>query len=171
MENCPLNGTPCPNSKSYQILVSDGGEFVQKMVCEKCAYLQYKKNSVEALEELMGIIENITDKYQKDIKKCSQCNCCFEDIVKKSRLGCDMCYESFRDKILAMITKCQVGYKHIGKRPKKHDTTGFYLNTEDEIVILQSKMQLAISEENYELANELKQKIDKLKNKKAQNEI
>jgi protein-arginine kinase activator protein McsA len=70
-----------------------------------------------------------------------------------------------------MITKCQVGYKHIGKRPKKHDTTGFYLNTEDEIVILQSKMQLAISEENYELANELKQKVDKLKNKKAQNEI
>jgi hypothetical protein len=32
-------------------------------------------------------------------------------------------------------------------------------------------MQLAISEENYELANELKQKVDKLKNKKAQNEI
>jgi hypothetical protein len=30
---------------------------------------------------------------------------------------------------------------------------------------------LAISEENYELANELKQKVDKLKNKKAQNEI
>jgi len=171
MENCPINGNPCFNSKCFQIFTSDGDDVVQKMVCEKCAYMQYKKNSEEALKELMGMIENITDNYYKDIKRCSQCNSCFEEIIVKSRLGCDMCYQTFKDKVLAMLTKCQVGYKHLGKKPKKHDVAGFYLNIDEEISLLNFKMQDAIKKENYELANELKIKLHKLKNKKAQNEI
>lgn len=171
MENCPLTGSPCSNSKTYQIILDDGKEYDQKMVCEKCAYQQYKKNSEKALLELLGMIENISDKYYENIKKCSECKSSFEDLMIKSRLGCPMCYESFRDKALAMFTRCQVGYMHIGKRPKRHEEKVREIKIDSEIENLRSKIQLAVKEENYELANELKKEIDKLKNKKAQHEI
>lgn len=167
MDICPINGNPCPDSKSFQILKYNGQEFAQKIICEKCAYMQYEKNSENLLMELISKIENIENKYRKDVRRCLECNSSFEDIVSKSRLGCHMCYESFRDKVLAILTKCQAGYKHLGKKPKLHNVDYLRPNVENDIVLLKQKMQEAIDEENYELAGDLKEKLEKLKNKKV----
>ena len=165
MENCPLYGNPCSNAKNCDINHGVGEE---KMVCSKCAEEYLIRQSEKKIDILMSMIEDITLKYYHDgIKKCSSCDSSFEDLLNKSRLGCDMCYETFKSKILAMFTKCQVGFRHVGKRPKKHDLSGLYMSIDDEIAIYEKKLKEVVDREDYEAAKEIKSKIDSLKLKKV----
>lgn len=169
MDSCPLSNTPCPNNKKFEIAINSSGEYEYVRVCEKCAYQSLKKTNEKNLDILMSMIESITEKYYH--KKCVQCSCTYEDILKKSRFGCDLCYEQFKDEILILIRKCQVSTYHIGKRPKfaeKHNCDNM-INIE--IEVLERIMKDAVSIENYEYASELKERIKKLQDKKAQNEI
>jgi protein arginine kinase activator len=128
-----------------------------------------KQNSEKNLDLLMTMIENLTQKYYNN--KCTRCECTYQDILKKSRLGCDLCYDNFKPEISIMIGKCQVSTTHVGKRPKftnKHNYNNM-INTE--IDVLEKLMKEAASLENYEYASELKERIKKLQDKKAQNEI
>jgi protein arginine kinase activator len=170
MENCPLTNIPCPNSKSFSVSQTEGGETVQKHVCEKCAYYEFDKKAKSKLEILMDVIENVAAKHRSS-KKCNQCCATYEDLLEKSRFGCDQCYETFRKYVLFMIERCQIGTKHIGKNPKNFIAEEKSINVEDEINNLEKRIKEAVVVEDYEKAALLKEKIRLLKIKKVTNEI
>jgi len=170
MENCPLTNIPCPNSKSFLVTKTENGEIAQKHVCEKCAYYEFDKSSHSKLESLMIVIENLASKYRSS-KKCNQCCATYEDLLEKSRFGCDQCYETFRKYALNMIEKCQIDVKHIGKKPKNFIAEEKAINVEDEINNLEKRIKAAVVVEDYEKAALLKEKIRLLKIKKATDEI
>ena len=169
MENCPLSNTPCPNSKKFELIQTDKGETVYVNVCEKCAYNALKENSQKNLDLLMSMIEEVSYKYYN--KKCSGCNLTYQEIIGKSRLGCEFCYESFKSQIVLLIKRCQVSTNHIGKRPRFLQKHILCANINKEIDVLQERIKEAVSIENYEYAAELKERIKKLQDKKATNEI
>ena len=75
-------------------------------------------------------------------------------------MGCDKCYDTFKDTILNLLLRCQISLKHIGKKPKN-----FKLSDASEIENLNIELQEAIKIEDYEKAACLKEKINLIKNK------
>ena len=159
MDRCPLTNIPCSNSKCYEVNTAHNGVYAQINVCDKCAFSALKKTSEYNIDVLMSIIEDITLKHTES-KKCQQCNASFDDLIEKSRLGCDKCYDTFKDTILNLLLRCQISLKHIGKKPKN-----FKLSDASEIENLNIELQEAIKIEDYEKAACLKEKINFIKNK------
>lgn len=154
MDSCPINNKPCPNSKSIDIYVLKNGKQIGAKVCETCAYDAMQKAAQKNLEILTTLIENIHEKYNFE-KTCNYCGSSYEDLLRKSRFGCENCYITFMDHVLIMLDKCQVGRKHIGKRIKDYDEVR-------SIDSLKHEMHEAVKVENYERAAELKKKIESL---------
>jgi protein arginine kinase activator len=82
---------------------------------------------------------------------CSSCETSLFEIKKHKKFGCANCYVHFKDYAERYFSVCQVGTKHIGKVPS--------LSNSLTIDQLGKKMNEAIVEENYELANEYKKII------------
>ena len=166
MENCPFSNTPCTNSKCISFNSKENGENVLKYACENCADKVFQKTYEQSFNLLMSLIEETYGK-NNFIKKCV-CGACYEDLLKVSRFGCESCYNTFKEYVMIMFDKCQVGKKHIGKKPKTYH--GLNLLHEDESV-LENQLKEAVKAERYEEAAELKERITSIKKKKAQNEI
>ncbi len=91
---------------------------------------------------------------------CKRCRTSLSDFLDTGFVGCSKCYDTFlpyaKDMALEIHGKCN----HIGKMPKAEST---FAVKKRELERLISEKQRAVSEENYILADELKHKIDKLR--------
>lgn len=147
MDYCPITNAPCSNCKSYQITDVQKGEIIQIEICEKCAMYKYKSFNIDHSIKIE----------EKNLKTCKGCNSSYSDLLEKSRIGCEHCYDAFCENILDLLRRCQVSNKHIGKKPK------IYKNTcKEQIDLFHQKMKIAVDSENYEEAAILKENIKKL---------
>jgi len=95
---------------------------------------------------------------EKNDKKCPKCNSTFNDFLRRGKLGCAQCYDTFEEEIRDMLENMD-------------NPTDFNLDVIDtkkeisEIDKLNDKLKKAIAEERYEDAGELKNKINELRNK------
>lgn len=156
MDYCPITNTPCSNCKTYQITDIQNGEIIQIEICEKCAIYNCKS---------FNINDSILIQ-KKRSQTCKGCNSNYSDLLEKSRIGCEHCYDTFCENILELLQRCQVSNKHIGKKPKINNNI-----CNQQIDLLKQKMQIAVDSENYEEAAILKEKIKKLLEPKANYEI
>lgn len=156
MDHCPITNTPCSNCKAYQITDVQKGEIIQIQICEKCAIYNYKS---------FHINDSILIQ-KKNLQICKGCNSSYSDLLEKSRIGCEHCYDTFCENILELLQRCQVSNKHIGKKPKKYKNI-----CNQQIDSLKQKMKIAVDSENYEEAAILKENIKKLLDPKANYEI
>lgn len=87
-------------------------------------------------------------------KKCPTCHSTFRDFLRRGKLGCKDCYDTFELEIRDMLENME--------NPIDLD-----LGIEDvkstKLSILQDKLKKAVDEERYEDAGEIKKQIDKLK--------
>lgn len=139
---CPITGEKCDKNKSFDI---DG-----EMICDDC----FKKYDDYILSILS--IEN---------NKCPSCGISLSDLMKKTRLGCASCYESFKD-ISYVISSVQNGesdIKHIGKVPNNFLKEKSRSITFDQIKEeIKMRMLAAVSKEDYIIAAKMKSKIEEL---------
>ena len=175
MSNCPISGKPCDKYKAFHITNVKFKEVLN--VCEDC--LAQAANS-----------EN------KDINKpkelslaCNNCKMTFEELISKSRLGCDKCYEFFEKPLIVAFEKMhrtpdvqKKELKHVGsvptqwkkKQAKETDPNKFLLE-------LKQKLDLFIKEEKYENCKKIKdaiyvverfiKKIDEFENDQEQQQL
>lgn len=109
----------------------------------------------EKKEDLLEIESNSED---KDII-CTNCYSTYDEYRETGKLGCSKCYEAF-EKQLKPILKNIYGYEeYIGKTPKKYNSHT-YINKE--IRILQEDLNMAIEQEEYEKAADIRDKIKEL---------
>ncbi len=90
------------------------------------------------------------------VQKCAVCGFSQADFKKTGRLGCSACYETFADGLEALLKGMHKGTAHVGKKPSRIAKS---LEVEEELRTLKSDLQKAVSEENYESAAELRDKI------------
>lgn len=113
------------------------------------------KNPLEFLNDT-----NIT---QEDNKKvdivCSVCNTSFEDYKKEGKLGCSKCYQAFEKELKPIIESIYGFSEHIGKYPKNQFKDMEAIKTVER---LKEQLIIAIQEEEYEKAAELRDEILKL---------
>lgn len=93
--------------------------------------------------------------------RCEKCGNTFNDIVNSGKIGCADCYVTFYDKLLPSLQRIHGKTRHEGKKPTiiKAEVT----NSANPIEELEEQLKIAINEQNFEKAAELRDKINELK--------
>lgn len=167
MENCPLSGKPCPHQKLIHITEVDNNTATSsKDLCVFCGlqhlqtidptFAETKSNLYDTLQALVKGKVTPQQEPVVDEKGCPNCGATMYEINLKGRLGCERCYEFYKEELKPTIYEVQGGsLQHKGKVPKRE-------NIED----LELKLKNAIAKEDYETAKELHEKIKSLKSGK-----
>jgi protein arginine kinase activator len=171
------------------VKIVSGDKIEQKGLCAGCAikYLQDKDNIkelnfvdqkllhvIEEMKDLLtGIISNInligmkmkpenSDQKQTSEnhgQECSYCGLKFEQFKETGMLGCPECYSTFKEYIGEFVFELERGTSHKGKMPKKF--AKLYL-LKQEILFLNNKLEKLLFNEEYEEAEKVKRKLEKL---------
>ena len=93
--------------------------------------------------------------------RCEKCGNTFNDIVNSGKIGCADCYVTFYDKLLPSLQRIHGKTRHEGKNPTiiKAEVT----NPTNLIEDLEEQLRIAIDEQNFEKAAQLRDKINELK--------
>lgn len=156
------------------------GEKTEFALCEECA----KKVGLDDIDFSMPInFSNfISDFFEDDailpsfakigIEKCPKCGLTYNEFVNNGKFGCGECYNTFSDRLDAILKNLHGSYKHIGRAPKnivkemdmqKEKTTTKKIDEKQEkIEKLNKDLQKAIKEERYEDAAKLRDEIKKI---------
>jgi protein arginine kinase activator len=87
---------------------------------------------------------------------CPQCGLSYAEFRRLGRLGCEACYETFRDDLKPLLRRVHGSTAHAGAVPA-HLERG--LESRREIKRLRSELDLAVRREEYERAAELRDAI------------
>ena len=115
-----------------------------------------ENNSTETIDNKNTVDINLTPKNNE----CLICGTRLEDILKQKTVGCANCYRVFYEEIKNLILEVQKDTKNIGIVPSKHFSK---VKIREKIDELERKKQVALSDENFILADSLKNQIEKLK--------
>ncbi len=91
--------------------------------------------------------------------RCSVCGFSQADFKKTGRFGCSNCYDVFADGLESMLKNMHKDTEHKGKVPARLLKAKL---REEEMKALQSDLRKAISEEQYEAAAELRDRLKQM---------
>lgn len=142
--------------------IIDGG--MQKLnLCESCSVEKGIDDPAGfALADMLLGIGVAALEVAQEIKKssvmitCSSCGLSQSDFKKRGRLGCGACYETFAEDLSVILRTMHRDTMHRGKVPAKFAVTRAHrINVET----LQATLEKAITEEQYEQAALLRDKL------------
>jgi len=138
-------------------------------LCEECA--REKSVQMEQQFGLADLLAGLADfsKPPKEVEKvktkCPNCGLTYEEFRKVGRLGCYQCYPAFSEHLGVLLKKIHGSGQHLGKTPIK-----MAKSVKEKVVNLQdlrSQLQKAISNENFEEAAHIRDKIHELEQKET----
>lgn len=166
------------NQATVHIRQSINGNVREYDLCDKCAAASNIFNEANMSFDNMfegflngmgkgGMLYGDGFYPNKGTDVCNVCGATFEDFVNGGKLGCPDCYDTFRDRLRGVLKNIQAGAKHTGKgsadaRRIKAQTAPKELTEEEK---LKNELELAVKNEEYEKAAELRDRIKALKGK------
>jgi protein arginine kinase activator len=138
------------------------GKMQKVNLCEHCA----KEKGVSdptgfAMADLLlglGATQQIEHGGQP-AQECPVCGFTQIDFKKTGRLGCSACYDTFADGLANLLKGMHKGLKHTGKMPA-HLSRRYAMA--DRVKSLETDLQKAVKNENYEDAARLRDEIQKI---------
>ncbi len=88
--------------------------------------------------------------------RCPVCGMSYRDFARAGRLGCSRCYEVFEDRLEPLLRRIHGSDRHVGKAPA---ATGEGAQIRRELEELKRQLARAVSDEAYEKAAELRDRI------------
>lgn len=164
----------CDNCGKREAIIAytkmQGNSIEEVHLCAQCAEEKMKKdlafnNAVSGkMENFLKDLFKLTGKFNNNIpnKKCSHCGTTFEDLGK-NQVGCEYCYDEFKEEIESMLLNFKSSSKHKGKIPKSAGKEPVYKREENE---LRDKLSVAVELEEYEEAAVLRDKLKQLRDEK-----
>jgi protein arginine kinase activator len=155
------------NEATIHLTEITDGVRTEMHLCEHCAQEEgiAVKSQIPLNELLSSLLaaqpeenELFGDSDQKH--SCPHCGFTLDQFRKKAALGCPYDYEVFEKSLLALIEKAHDGKtSHCGKIPSKTPS-----DTKKQILLMTLRQQLetAVKNEDYELAAELRDKINQV---------
>lgn len=92
-------------------------------------------------------------------KKCEECGFTQAEFKKTGRLGCSACYRTFSEGIEGLLRNMHKGLRHVGKAPERQVRQ---FERQKVLQGLHEQLQKVVSEENYEEAAALRDRIRSL---------
>jgi len=140
------------------------GSTIQKInLCNECAEEQGVTDPTGfALADVLqgvGIEKPIDRPIPLSRLTCPACGFGQADFKKTGRLGCCMCYITFRDAVENLLSSMHRGTVHTGKVPEHIPQTQA---TVDAVAELTTMLETAVAAEDYEEAARLRDQIRKL---------
>lgn len=137
-------------------------------ICENCA----KEKSMEmqsqfGLSDLLSGLMDFTpavsgeESGQTALTECSVCRMTYRDFQKTGRLGCGNCYETFQKELSELLRKIHGADRHVGKMPYMGQDKA---EAQDEIRRLKEELTKLVSQEEFEKAALIRDRIKELEN-------
>jgi len=106
-------------------------------------------------------------------ERCPMCGFTYRDFRETGRLGCSKCYSTFRRHLQSMLKKIHGSNQHVGKSVTKmiEDKKEEKVDLHQELLDLREKLHIAVSEEDYEQAAKIRDKIKKIERKLLEKRI
>ena len=146
---------------------------IDKNLCETCAAnygafpisMAAEQKNVSMHDFLKGILsqksEAETSPRAVGALVCPHCSMSFQDFQESGRIGCSVCYDTFRQQLEPIIRRVHGSTIHSGKIPRR---SGGATRVKHEIEMLRRELKNSISKEEYEKAAEYRDRIRALEN-------
>ena len=138
-------------------------------LCEDCAQSKGVtiKSHMQKSGPDKGIAEGLPEIFQSlsssewsaEVETCSHCETTYRQFRSSGKFGCPHCYTAFRVKLSDLLEKIHGRAEHKGKVP---DHAGGEVALQKELQDLISDLDNAVSDEAYERAAELRDRIQRL---------
>ncbi len=152
---------------------------VDKHLCEECAarYGEFAAQSdagdFSVHDFLKGLFRKAPQETQEAAARtgggraCPNCGMTYRDFAQTGKIGCSVCYATFRAQLAPLLTRVHGSSAHSGKIPRR---SGGALVTRHEIALLKEKLAAAVQGEAYEEAAAYRDQIRALEKKLAAEE-
>ncbi len=149
---------------------------MDKNLCEECAArYQNFMPSPDAREFtvndfLKGLFRQPQEQKEEKTEAglvCQNCGMTFQDFAHTGKIGCSVCYNTFRAQLAPLLKRIHGSSTHSGKIPRR---SGGVLVVRHEIAVLKEKLAEAVQGEAYEKAAEYRDKIRALEREIAAEE-
>jgi protein arginine kinase activator len=131
-------------------------------LCEECA----RRRGVAPLLStfagplvniLMGLLEESRESEEESSGAvCPQCGLSYGDFRRSGKLGCGVCYETFREELRPLIRRVHGSTSHAGRAPLELERD---FDSRTELKRLKNELRDAVRREEYERAAELRDLI------------
>ena len=102
----------------------------------------------------------LPEKTKHSAKKCTLCGATFDELCSEGKAGCPVCYSVFREELAPTLGRLHGSATHRGRAPSKQRAKKM---RENELACLEKQLKKAVSEEKYEDAAVLRDKIRDLR--------
>ncbi|MCL1845515.1 MAG: UvrB/UvrC motif-containing protein [Defluviitaleaceae bacterium] len=151
------------------------GKKVELHLCQECAFKVDNPEMLVSLENIFkGFLDQITAQHfpqnaatpnvtgktptppRAPAKACTRCGMTFHKFKTGGRLGCDVCYKSFKAEVEVLLKNVQGSTRHEGKYPRR---MGAGIFNKRQVTELRDKLKKAIEQEDFEDAARLRDEI------------
>ena len=87
---------------------------------------------------------------------CPNCGMSYRDFAQQGKIGCSVCYDTFREELTPLLLRIHGAGNHRGKIPKR---AGGTLALKQRIDLLRARQERAVAKEEYEKAAEYRDEI------------
>lgn len=129
----------CKKKQATHCLKNYGGAGEDVYLCHDC-YFKLKENE---LFEPDFFTSFFTQVMPEDVRRCPNCKTSYSDYSKTGVLGCEKCYETFKDELMPSIRKIHGKTSHKGKHPQDETTSYELIKERDR---LRAELELALKE-------------------------
>ena len=139
------------------------GKVTKLNLCEECSK-KHKELEFNPSFSVHNFFSGLLDGTKEsninleDIKgnKCDNCGMTYGKFRQMGKLGCNHCYDSFKEKLSPLLKRIHGHSVHVGKVPKR---AGGVIRLRKEIENLREELNRAVKNEEYEMAAKLRDKI------------
>ena len=157
--------TNCGNKEAvfhYKQIIN--GVRSEQHLCTDCAMELGYANQGENTFDFSDMFNNFISipsflKPSASVRSCQNCGTTFEEFKKTGLLGCDKCYDEFKNIIESTLAQIQPATSHKGKLSGE---SGKKIQFENELNELKEQLKRAIIDEKYEDAAVYRDKIKEL---------
>jgi protein arginine kinase activator len=128
-------------------------------LCEDCA----KKYLVEPQKKVAGPKAEAADEpaVAQAGPACDVCGLAYTEFRNQGRFGCAHDYDAFKAELLPLLESIHGDVRHAGKTPRRLPRTQ---GAQAELTTLRRRLQQLVTEENYEEAARIRDRIKELEN-------
>jgi protein arginine kinase activator len=114
------------------------------------------------LSQQLKLEQTAEDLKELDSRECPICGISFYEFRQAGRLGCPHDYVFFGTELEPLLESVHGSREHVGKHPQRgaYDT-----ESQTELIRLRGEMKEAVSKEDYEKAQEIRDRIRDIENR------
>lgn len=146
------------NKAEFAVKFTSNNQVNNLKLCQNCIFkkeqsLNLPKGTLASIAQPLRLkVEEILAKKTPKAPLCPNCGTAYEDFRRRHLLGCEYCYEVFKEELGNLIKLVHGQNQYSGKSPQKASKLPPLLKK-----LLAKELNLAVKEENFERAHIIKQ--------------